>query len=77
MKIAKEVTERIQKDHFASKGQTITTEIQPAGTWYDAEVSANGHVLYRRILTVKQEYHQKYLDQNPDGYQCPTHKLHW
>jgi peptide-methionine (S)-S-oxide reductase len=22
-------------------------------------------------------YHQEYLDKNPDGYQCPTHRLHW
>ncbi|KAG8839327.1 Peptide-methionine (S)-S-oxide reductase [Serendipita sp. 411] len=59
-KIAKEVTERIQEKYFAPKGLTITTEIIPAGTWYNAE-----------------EYHQKYLDNNPDGYQCPTHRLHW
>ncbi|KAF9529934.1 peptide methionine sulfoxide reductase [Crepidotus variabilis] len=24
-----------------------------------------------------EDYHQHYLFQNPDGYQCPTHKLHW
>jgi peptide-methionine (S)-S-oxide reductase len=24
-----------------------------------------------------EKYHQKYLDKNPFGYQCPTHKLHW
>ncbi|KDQ06297.1 hypothetical protein BOTBODRAFT_39677 [Botryobasidium botryosum FD-172 SS1] len=22
-------------------------------------------------------YHQLYLFNNPDGYQCPTHRLHW
>ncbi|KAF8273597.1 peptide methionine sulfoxide reductase [Lactarius quietus] len=22
-------------------------------------------------------YHQEYLFKNPNGYQCPTHKLHW
>ncbi|KAF8841627.1 PMSR-domain-containing protein [Paxillus ammoniavirescens] len=22
-------------------------------------------------------YHQLYLFKNPDGYQCPTHRLHW
>jgi hypothetical protein len=41
MRIAKEVTKQIQKDHFTPKGETITTEIVPAGTWYDAEVSAS------------------------------------
>jgi len=24
-----------------------------------------------------EEYHQKYLDKNPDGYECPTHFLRW
>ncbi|KAJ7279647.1 peptide methionine sulfoxide reductase [Mycena rebaudengoi] len=24
-----------------------------------------------------EEYHQPYLDKNPDGYQCPTYRLHW
>ncbi|KII95084.1 hypothetical protein PLICRDRAFT_97295 [Plicaturopsis crispa FD-325 SS-3] len=24
-----------------------------------------------------EEYHQLYLFQNPSGYQCPTHRLHW
>lgn len=37
-KIAKEVTEKVQAEHFSPKGQKIVTEIQEAGTWYDAEV---------------------------------------
>jgi peptide-methionine (S)-S-oxide reductase len=30
-------------------------------------------------ITDAGEYHQKleYLDKNPFGYQCPTHRLHW
>ncbi|KAG0237379.1 hypothetical protein B0O80DRAFT_382089 [Mortierella sp. GBAus27b] len=24
-----------------------------------------------------EEYHQKYLDKNPDGYECPSHFLRW
>ncbi|KAF9031596.1 peptide methionine sulfoxide reductase [Panaeolus papilionaceus] len=24
-----------------------------------------------------EEYHQLYLFNNPSGYQCPTHRLHW
>ncbi|KAK0442310.1 peptide methionine sulfoxide reductase [Desarmillaria tabescens] len=24
-----------------------------------------------------EEYHQLYLFKNPDGYQCPNHRLHW
>ena len=24
-----------------------------------------------------EDYHQEYLFNNPDGYQCPTHVEHW
>lgn len=24
-----------------------------------------------------EEYHQKYLDKNPSGYECPSHFLRW
>ncbi|ORX96616.1 reductase [Basidiobolus meristosporus CBS 931.73] len=24
-----------------------------------------------------EEYHQEYLEKNPDGYECPTHFLRW
>ena len=24
-----------------------------------------------------EDYHQEYLFKNPNGYHCPTHKLHW
>ena len=24
-----------------------------------------------------EDYHQEYLFKDPNGYQCPTHKLHW
>lgn len=24
-----------------------------------------------------ENYHQKYLFKNPNGYQCPTHKRNW
>jgi len=41
------------------KGKVVT-EILPAGEWWDAEA-----------------YHQKYLEpeNNPGGYQCPSHFL--
>jgi len=40
----------------------------------------------KRIVTIiapagqwytAEEYHQKYLDNNPNGYHCSTHRLHW
>ena len=49
MRIAKEVTDQVQKDHFTPEGKTITTEIVPAGTWYDAEVSAGLSSLCSRL----------------------------
>jgi peptide-methionine (S)-S-oxide reductase len=58
--LAKEVTAKVQAEHFTPKDQTIVTEIAEAGEWYEAE-----------------NYHQNYLERNPYGYQCPTHRLHW
>jgi len=52
--IAKAVTELAGKYWWTNK--KISTQIVPAGTWYDAE-----------------QYHQKYLINNPNGYECPTH----
>ena len=52
--LAKKVTEEAQKQWW--KSSKITTEILPAGQWWDAE-----------------DYHQRYLDVNPGGYECPAH----
>ncbi|KAJ7157629.1 peptide methionine sulfoxide reductase [Mycena crocata] len=41
--IAQRVTEQVQKKHFTPKGTKITTEIQTAGPWWDAE---DYHQLY-------------------------------
>ncbi|KAI9861297.1 MAG: Peptide-methionine (S)-S-oxide reductase [Vezdaea acicularis] len=54
--IAKEVTAKVAKEWW--KTGTVTTDVAPAGEWYDAET-----------------YHQKYLDENPGGYECPSHYL--
>ncbi|KAL9083397.1 MAG: hypothetical protein Q9159_005792 [Coniocarpon cinnabarinum] len=51
---AEKITRQVQQQWF-SKGQ-VTTEVLPAGQWWDAE-----------------DYHQKYLDINPGGYECPSH----
>lgn len=55
-KTARDVTERVQKEWW--KQGKVSTEILPAGQWWDAE-----------------DYHQKYLDVNPGGYECPSHFL--
>ncbi|CAI6334690.1 unnamed protein product [Periconia digitata] len=54
-KIAKEITEKVNKQWWKNR---VTTEVLPAGQWWDAET-----------------YHQKYLDYNPAGYECPSHFL--
>ncbi|KAH9064526.1 methionine sulfoxide reductase A [Lactarius vividus] len=35
--VARRVTEEVQEKHFNPKGQKITTTIEAAGPWYDAE----------------------------------------
>ena len=54
-KTAKEVTEKANQQWWKNR---VTTEILPAGEWWDAE-----------------QYHQLYLDNNPGGYECPSHYL--
>lgn len=54
-KVAREVTDQVNKQWWKS---SVTTEILPAGEWWDAE-----------------QYHQLYLDNNPGGYECPSHFL--
>ena len=55
-KVAKDVTAKVAKEWW--KNGSVSTEVAPIGTWYDAET-----------------YHQKYLDKNPSGYECPSHFL--
>lgn len=52
-RIAEEITEKVQAQWW--RNGKISTEIAPAGEWFDAE-----------------EYHQKYLDKTPGGYECPS-----
>jgi peptide-methionine (S)-S-oxide reductase len=54
-KVAKEITKKVNEQWW--KG-AVSTEVLPAGEWWDAEA-----------------YHQKYLDINPGGYECPSHFL--
>ncbi|KAF2754995.1 peptide methionine sulfoxide reductase [Pseudovirgaria hyperparasitica] len=54
-KEAREITKKVNSEWWNNK---VSTEILPAGPWYDAET-----------------YHQKYLDVNPGGYECPSHIL--
>jgi peptide-methionine (S)-S-oxide reductase len=56
-KIAKDLTELIQKEWW--KNGKISTEIAPAGEWWNAED------YHQRYLDEK----------NPGGYECPSHFL--
>lgn len=60
--IAKKVTEEVQQKHFTPDQRKIVTQIE------QRPVSA---------FFVAEHYHQKYLENNPSGYQCPTHRLWW
>lgn len=52
LRIAHEVTEKIQAEHFTPKGKTIVTEIAPAGIWYDAEVGSFAYLSDLRLTSL-------------------------
>jgi len=56
------VTAKVQKEHFDAEGRKIVTQI----------VDAKDMEWYDA-----EDYHQLYLFENPNGYQCETHVLHW
>ncbi|KAK3830146.1 MAG: hypothetical protein JOS17DRAFT_685350 [Linnemannia elongata] len=76
--IARRVTKEVQEARYGRK--KIVTEI----VWKEEEASsgdgssglvgirAGAHKWYDA-----EEYHQKYLDKNPHGYECPSHFLRW
>jgi len=52
----------------------VTAEVQ--------EKHYNGKTIVTEIVPAgewfdAEEYHQKYLDKNPEGYECPSHFLRW
>ena len=57
-------------------GRLVTDEIQ--AKYFDPK----GAKIATRIEPAgpwydAEDYHQEYLFNNPNGYQCPTHRLHW
>ncbi|KAF8228746.1 peptide methionine sulfoxide reductase [Tricholoma matsutake] len=59
-----------------SIAKRVTEEIQAK------YFTPKGKKIVTDIVEAKQwwdaeDYHQLYLFKNPDGYQCPTHRLHW
>ncbi|RHZ83022.1 hypothetical protein Glove_100g21 [Diversispora epigaea] len=64
-KIAEEVTQKVQekvKNH--EKKIYVNDKIVTA-------------ILEAGEFYDAEEYHQKYLDVNPNGYECPTHYIRW
>ncbi|KAJ7758456.1 peptide methionine sulfoxide reductase [Mycena maculata] len=60
----------------AATAQRVTEEVQakhftPKGTKIVTEIHSAG------AWWNAEDYHQLYLFNNPQGYQCPTHRLHW
>lgn len=56
--------------------QRVTEEVQkkhfdPHGTKITTQIAEAGKWFDA------EDYHQLYLFNNPTGYQCPTHRLHW
>jgi peptide-methionine (S)-S-oxide reductase len=54
--------------------KTVTAEVQ--------EKHYKDHPIVTEIIAAgewfnAEDYHQKYLDKNPDGYECPSHFLRW
>ncbi|KAH8828636.1 peptide methionine sulfoxide reductase [Flagelloscypha sp. PMI_526] len=54
----------------------VTQEVQ------EKHFTPKGKTIVTQILGAgpwwdAEEYHQLYLFKNPEGYQCPTHKLNW
>ena len=67
---AKTITEKVQQQWW--KQGKISTEILPAGEWWDAETYVRSVVTEWEYRLMSYRYHQKYLDHNPMGYQCST-----
>ncbi|UZJ52972.1 hypothetical protein CBS101457_002292 [Exobasidium rhododendri] len=59
LSIVKKVMAEVQEKHFTPKGQKLATTIE------ERPASA---------FFVAEDYHQKYLHNNPHGYQCSTHR---
>lgn len=56
--------------------QRVTEEVQAK------HFTPKGKKIVTTVETAKEwwdaeDYHQLYLFKNPNGYQCPTHRLHW
>ncbi|PWN22806.1 methionine sulfoxide reductase A [Microstroma glucosiphilum] len=60
--VAKKVTEEVQEKHFTPSGKKIVTTIE------ERPVGA---------FFEGEDYHQRYLEMNPSGYECPNHRLWW
>jgi peptide-methionine (S)-S-oxide reductase len=81
--IAREVTTLVNEKWWKGK---VVTQILSAGEWWDAEVYHQKYAFFglvfvrplvmremERALTLGSLY--RYLDNNPGGYECPSHFL--
>ena len=79
---AKEVTAAVQKKHFDPKGRTDQHNVLLTTYSYVLHSFYTGKTIVTQIVEAgpwweAEDYHQLYLHNNPSGYQCPTHTLHW
>ena len=57
-------------------------DVAPIGSTAAGYTGSIGKKIVTQIIEAgpwweAEEYHQKYLFNNPSGYQCPNHRLHW
>jgi peptide-methionine (S)-S-oxide reductase len=81
---AKRVTEEVQAKHFTPNVSFVKI---PTFNLFFVIFGINSHTVQdTKIVTTidsagpwweAEAYHQLYLLNNPDGYHCPTHRLHW
>ncbi|KAK3839833.1 MAG: hypothetical protein J3R72DRAFT_468416 [Linnemannia gamsii] len=77
--IAKKVKSQVQEKHFTNK-KIVTEVVYKEGSPTAMTTTTRSHgigVPGGHVWYDAEEYHQKYLDKNPHGYECPSHFLRW
>lgn len=80
--MAKEVTKEVQDKYL--KNKPIVTQILPIGKWWAGEEYHQNYCKFRfpTLLSSFQNDMSRIeadvtVDNNPGGYECPTHQFYW
>ena len=73
-RIAKDIAEKVEKEWWK---KNLTTEIIPAGEWYDAETYHQLYLDKSKIIPHYEYFMDNMLTSpvDPGGYECPSHFL--